>query len=116
MRDTRDTTIRMTAKKSPGCHAGGFVRSPEGTAQNFPCERRHRRNLSVAKGTDALHPIGHPIRSSTQQTVGQQPVAVSTLQTSEFFLAPNLVLTIGSFRQPGHMSFAIVRMTPPQYP
>ena len=69
-------------KKAPGRRfpeAAFFQASePEGSAQDLPCERSHCRNLSVAKGFKSVHPVGHPIRSSTQYTVGQQPVAVST--------------------------------------
>lgn len=34
------------------------------SVQHSPCERRHRRNLSVSNGSSAVHPHGHPISHS----------------------------------------------------
>ena len=40
---------------------GGGKAGEEGS----PCERSHRRNLSVAKGSKAVYPSGHPMSHST---------------------------------------------------
>ena len=49
----------------------------EYAAQNPEGERSHCRNLSVAKGCNAVHPVGHPINVSTSVTVGHKPSAVN---------------------------------------
>ena len=42
------------------------------SGKHTPGERRHCRNLSIAKGCNAVHCGGHPIRSSTSKTVGHK--------------------------------------------
>ena len=56
-----------------GCAACGSERA----AQKPEGERRHCRYLAVAKGRNAVHPVGHPINVSTSVTVGHKPSAVN---------------------------------------
>ena len=43
------------------------------STQHAPCERSHCWNLSVSKGSQSVHPMGHPISHSTHNGFSVPP-------------------------------------------
>ena len=72
--------------------------------EHAPCERSHARNLTVPKGSKAVHPSGHPMSHSTHVGFSGPPPACRpappSFLTASVRLMPGCALLVAVFLEP----------------